>query len=153
MHELKSRHLFDLSIELLPILDLGATPAGYRRVVPVAGGRFRGERLSGEILPSTGTDLLLTRADGSFQQDVRMVLRTDDGALILMTYRGVRHSPPQISLRIAHGEPVPPSEYYLRTTPSFETSVPTYAWLNHLIAVGVGERLPNGARYDVFEIL
>jgi Protein of unknown function (DUF3237) len=151
--ELKSRHLFDVSIDLHPIQTLGKTPAGERRIVPVSGGTFTGERLRGEILPHAGSDLLLTRADGSFQQDVRLALRTDDDALILMTYRGVRHASPEVSARIAAGEVVTPSDYYLRTAPFFETAAPAYAWLNTILAIGVGERLPNGARYEVFEIL
>lgn len=153
MSELKSRHLFDIVIELHPIQTLGATPAGERRIIPVSGGHFSGERLRGEILPHAGSDLLLTRNDGSFQQDVRLALRTDDEALILMTYRGVRHASPQVSARIARGEAVERSEYYLRTAPFFETAAPQYAWLNTVLAIGVGERLANGARYEVFEIL
>src|SRR5262245_1376086 len=97
MKELKSRHLLDISIELHPILLLGKTPAGERRIIPVSGGSFTGERLKGEILPHAGSDLLLTRSDGSYQQDVRLSLRTDDDALILMTYRGIRHSSPAVA--------------------------------------------------------
>ncbi|KGM35774.1 DUF3237 domain-containing protein [Inquilinus limosus] len=153
MAELMSRPLFSLSIALHPILELGMTPAGERRVVPVSGGTFEGERLAGEVLPHGGSDLLLTRADGSFQQDVRLTLRTRDEALVLMTYRGVRHAAPEVGDRIARGEAVGRSEYYLRIAPFFETASPDYAWLNRIVAVGLGERRPNGAAYDVFEIL
>ncbi|MEO8672356.1 MAG: DUF3237 domain-containing protein, partial [Tahibacter sp.] len=153
MQELKSRHLFDIAIELHPIQVLGKTPAGERRIIPVSGGSFTGDRLQGEILPHAGSDLLLTRADGSYQQDVRLALRTHDDALILMTYRGVRHSSPDVAARISAGEPVAPSEYYLRTAPFFETAAPHYAWLNTILAIGVGERTPTGATYHVFEIL
>ena len=106
MNSLQSRPLFEISIDLHPIQEIGSTPAGQRRVIPVAGGRFNGERINGIVLPHAGSDLLLMRADGSFQQDVRLVLRSDDGALILMTYRGVRHSPPEVGRRIARGEAV-----------------------------------------------
>ena len=82
-----------------------------------------------------------------------MVLRTDDGALIVMTYRGVRHASPEVNARIARGEQVPASEYYLRTAPFFETSSQEYGWLNKLVTVGVGERLRDGVVYEVFEIL
>ena len=82
-----------------------------------------------------------------------MVLRTDDGALILMTYRGVRHASPEVNARIARGEQAAASEYYLRTAPFFETSSAKYSWLNRIVAVGVGERRPEGVVYDVFEIL
>ena len=35
------------------------------------------------------------------------------------------------------GEPVKPSEYYMRITPVFETWVEQYGWLNRIAAVGV----------------
>jgi hypothetical protein len=153
MSELKSRSLFVITMKLHPIQELGDTPAGNRRVVPVSGGEFIGDRLRGEVLPQAGSDLLLGRPDGSFQQDVRLVLQTDDGALILMTYRGVRTASPEVNARIARGEQVAASDYYLRTVPFFETSSPKYAWLNKIVSVGVGERQPDGVTYEVFEIL
>jgi hypothetical protein len=153
MKELKSRHLFTLTMKLPPTLELGDTPAGTRRVFTVSGGQFTGDRLRGEVLPQAGSDLLLVRQDGSAQQDVRLILRTDDGALILMTYRGVRHASQDVNARIARGERVPSSDYYLRTVPFFETSSPNYAWLNKIVSVAIGERQPDGVSYEVFEIL
>jgi hypothetical protein len=140
MKELKSRHLFTITIELQPTIELGDTPAGHRRIFAVSGGQFAGDKIRGVIMPVIGSDLLLVRADGSAQQDVRMLLRTDDGALVLMTYRGVRHS---------EGE----GHYYLRTAPFFETSSPEYSWINKIVTVGVGERRADTVVYDVFEIL
>jgi len=110
-------------------------------------------KTSQSILPHAGSDWLLARADGSFQQDVRLTLAADDGALILMSYRGVRHSSEAVRARIAAGESVPAEEYYLRTAPLFETAAAQYAWMNTLVAVGVGERRPHGAVYDVHEVL
>jgi hypothetical protein len=121
--------------------------------LPVAGGDFEGERLRGTILPDGGADWLLIRSNGSFQQDVRMTLRSDDGALIGMRYSGVRHGPPDVNARLSRGESVDPAEYYLRTAPFFETGAPRYAWINNIVAVGVGERLPNGATYTIYEVL
>jgi hypothetical protein len=153
MPELKSRHLFTITMKLPPTLELGDTPAGNRRVFTVSGGQFVGDRLQGEVLPQASSDLLLVRTDGSSQQDVRLILRTADGVLILMTYRGVRHASPEVTARIARGERVGPSDYYLRTAPFFETSSPKYAWLNKIVSVGIGERQPDGVTYEVFEIL
>ena len=70
-----------------------------------------------------------------------------------MPYRGVRHSSAEVAARIAAGESVSASKYYLRTAPFFETAAPNYAWLNNIVAIGVGERTPSGATYKVFEIL
>lgn len=153
MKELKSRHLFTINLELSPPLDLGNTPAGNRRVFTVSGGEFAGDRLRGEVLSQGGSDLLLARVDGTSRQDVRLLLRTDDGELILMTYGGVRHASPEVNSRIAQGVWVNSSEYYLRTAPFFETSSPKYAWLNKIVSVGIGERQSNGVNYEVFEIL
>ena len=153
MPELKSRHLFTITMTLPPPLELGDTPAGQRRIFTVSAGQFGGERLQGEVLPQGSSDLLLVRADGSAQQDVRLILRTDDGALILMTYRGVRHASPEVNARIARGEQVAPTDYYLRTAPFFETSSANYAWLNKIVSVAIGERLTDGVRYEVFEVL
>jgi len=140
-------------MKLPPTLELGDTPAGKRRVFTVSAGEFAGDRLRGEVLPQASSDLLLVRADGSSQQDVRLILRTDDGALILMTYRGVRHASAEVNARIARGERVAASEYYLRTAPFFETSSPKYAWLNQIVSIAIGERQPDGVKYEVFEIL
>jgi hypothetical protein len=153
MTDLQSCRLFTITIDLHAVQELGHTPFGNRRVFPVAGGEFRGERLCGSVLPLVGSDLLLIRADGSAQQDVRMILRTDDGALILMTYRGVRHASTDVNDRIARGEAVAASMYYLRTAPFFETSSPAYAWLNKIVTIGVGEKRSDSVVYEVFEIL
>lgn len=153
MTELRSRPLFTITMTLPPTLELGETPAGRRRIFTVSGGTFAGDRLRGEVLAQGSSDLLLVRPDGASQQDVRLLLRTDDGALVLMTYRGVRHASAEVNARIGRGEAVAPSEYYLRTAPFFETSSPAYAWLNTIVSVAVGERKPDGVRYDIFEIL
>jgi len=49
-----------------------------------------------------------------------LILQTDDGALILMTYRGVRHASPEVRARIARGDQVTQSDYYLRSAPFFD---------------------------------
>ncbi|MGA7867460.1 MAG: DUF3237 domain-containing protein [Stellaceae bacterium] len=71
-----------------------------------------------------------------------------------LRYAGMRHGPPEVMARLAHGETVDPSEYYFRVAPVFEIGAERYTWLNKILAVGVGERLPpNVVRYSIFEIL
>lgn len=152
MNELQSSPLFDISITVDPPHDVGATPLGTRRIVPVTGGSFKGNRVSGTVLANAAADWILVRADGSVQLDVRLTLRTDDGALIYMSYRGIRHSSPEVAKRLASGEPVDPGEYYFRTAPVFETGSDKYEWMNNIICVAVGERLAGEVKYRVFEI-
>ncbi len=65
----------------------------------------------------------------------------------------MRHASADVNARIARGEAVAPSDYYLRTAPFFETSSPGYAWLNKVGSIAIGERTPDGVTYEVFEIL
>ena len=87
------------------------------------------------------------------QPDVRLTLRTDDDAVIYVTYRGVRHGPADIMDKIARGEVVAPNSYYLRCAPFFETAAPRYDWLNRIVSIGVGRREPFAAVYEIYEIL
>jgi len=150
---LQSQHLFSLFIALHPTIELGHSPAGRRLIFPVSGGHFEGERLRGEVSPLIGSDLLLARGDDTYQQDVRLLLIVDDGSLVLMTYRGVRRASAAVAERLARGETVDASEYYLRTTPYFETAAPRYVWINEIVAVAKGARRPGGVEYEVFEVL
>ena len=149
---LRYQPLFIFQIEVKPPSIVGATPGHDRRIGEIAGGRFEGERLSGKIL-SGGSDWQSLRADGATTLNVRLVMETHDGALIAMTYLGVRHGPKEVLDRIARGESVNPSEYYMRATPYYETASPNYGWLNRVVSVAYGHRVAGGAIYQVFEIL
>jgi hypothetical protein len=80
-------------------------------------------------------------------------LETDDGHLIGMTYRGLRHGPKEVIDAITRGEVVSPDAYYFRIAPFFETASEKYGWLNGIVSVGLGHRLPSGPIYQIFEIL
>jgi hypothetical protein len=152
MTELRFRPLFIFQLEVQKPSVIGATPWCDRRVGEITGGRFEGERLRGRLLPG-GSDWQTVRTDGAWTLDVRVVMETDDGHLIGMTYRGLRHGPKEVLDRIARGEVVSPSEYYLRAAPFFETASERYGWLNSIVAVAQGHRLPTGPIYQVFEVL
>src|SRR4026209_2603898 len=118
---LRTEPLFIFQIEVKPPSIIGATPGHDRRIGEISGGRFEGERLRGKIL-SGGSDWQSLRADATTTLNVRLVMQTDDNELIAMTYLGMRHGPKEVLDRIARGESVNPSEYYMRATPYFETA-------------------------------
>ena len=150
---LQSELLFTITLQVDPKLQVvGPSSWGNRRIAQVTGGTFEGPRLRGKALPGGG-DWLIDRPDGVTQLDVRMTLETDDGALIYMTYRGLRHGPAAVMARMAKGEAVDPSEYYFRTVPSFETAAEKYSWLNKAVFVSTGSRVAAGPIYTVYEIL
>jgi Protein of unknown function (DUF3237) len=148
---IRARPLFVMRLAVKPLQIIGETPGNLRRI-GVFEGSFEGERLSGTLIEGA-SDWQNVRRDGATTLDVRMVLKTNDEALIGMTYRGMRHGPADIIKRMEQGEAVDPAAYYFRTTGFFETAAPQYDWLNRVIAVGIGQRLASGPVYSVFEIL
>ena len=153
MIELKHSHLITmtLTVDFAAMVSIGATPAGLRRIAPVTGGCFTGERLNGEVLPG-GNDWVLNRADGVMVIDVRLTLKTDDNAMIYLSYQGRFLAAPDAMERFAKGIPLDPSEYSLAMVARFECGDARYEWLNNVVAVGTGERTPTGPIYSIFEV-
>src|SRR5437879_2014406 len=104
---MRNQPLFIFQIQIKPPSVIGATPGYDRRVGEIAGGRFEGERLRGKIL-SGGSDWQSLRSDGAITLNVRLEMETDDGALIGVTYLGMRHAPKGVLDRITRGENVCP---------------------------------------------
>jgi Protein of unknown function (DUF3237) len=148
----RTKPLFLMRLIVPPLCVVGATPDAFRRVGVIQGGSFEGERRSGEVLGG-GNEWQTVRSDGCTKLDVRIVLRTSDGALIAMTYQALRHGPPSVMERLDKGEVVDPASYYFRMNPTFETSAEKYDWINRVIAIGIGDRRAEGAIYSVFEVL
>jgi hypothetical protein len=91
------------------------------------------------VLPGGG-DWVVQRPDGVLELDLRITLETEDGALIHMTFEGIRND--------ASSEAP-----YFRTLPRFETAEAKYSFLNRLLAAGKGEIGPDGPVHVIEEIL
>jgi len=151
LRNVQTRPLFVLREQVPPLFVVGATPNGFRRIGLVPGGSFEGERLSGVVV--SGNDWQTVRDDSCRKLDVRLLLRTTDDALIVMTYTVLRAGPPDVMAALDRGEAPDPSTYYFRMSPMFETSAKKYDWLNRIICVGIGDRLADGPVYSIFEVL
>lgn len=153
MTDLQHRHLITmtLTVDFAGMVSIGQTPAGLRRIAPVTGGTFIGERLNGKVLPG-GNDWVVNRADGVMVIDVRLTLQTDDGALIYLTYQGRLLAGAEAMERFRKGTLLDPSEYSLAIIAKFECGDDRYAWLNNVIAVGTGEQTATGPIYSIFEV-
>ncbi len=146
-------HLFDLVLEQRLINELGVTPLGRRRVVDIEGGHFSGERLRGTVRRS-GQDVALVRGDEVFVPDVTVMMETEDGALIFLRYTGRWRADPGHMDRLLRREgDLTAGNSRLRVFGLFETSAPQYAYLNELVAVGVGVVRPTGIDYSFHEVL
>lgn len=112
-------------------------PQGTRTIVQVVSGRFEGPRLKAAVQIPAG-DWITNRTDGTYRLDVRLTLKTDDDALILVTYNGIGQTTTAgASLRIA---------------PLFETGDSRYTWLTRLQAIGIGERVGTAVKYDLYAV-
>jgi hypothetical protein len=154
---LNSEPLCVAAFEVGDILALGASPFRNRRVGYVTGGRFEGSRLSGDILPGGGNwPEGGVAADGAALGtfDARSVWKTDDGALIYVTYTGRSVIPPDVgaAFRDPAQPEVDPARYSIRIALVFETGDPRYDWLNGVLAVGCGERETGGIRHYIYAI-
>jgi hypothetical protein len=148
LQAIQTNPLFLLELDVTAVQRI----AGDIIVGVIGGGRFEGTRLRGRVLEG-GSDWQRVMPDGTVVLDCRIVLETDAGELIAMTYQGVRSGSAEVLARLAKGEKVGADEYYLRIAPLFRTQSPKLDWLNKLQAVGAGQRLPKGPIYNVFEVL
>jgi hypothetical protein len=144
------RHIYRVEATLGGPLDLGDTPGGHRRIVPWTGGRFAGPDVRGTVVAGASADWQIIRPDGAAVGDIRYTLQTDEGALLYVQARGVRHGPPEVLARLGRGEDVAAAEYTFRTSTQIETSAPALRWLNNGVFVAVGGRQPSGVVYDVY---
>lgn len=154
MRQLPSRHLTTLTLNVgfSAMTNIGQTPQGRRRIAPILGGSFEGERLSGLVQPG-GADWVVNRPDGTMVIDVRITLVTHDGAPIYCAYQGLFRAEGEAMARFNRGEQLREDEYRLRTLTRLESGASAYAWLNDLLAIGVGRQTVNGPVYEIFEIL
>ena len=115
-------------------------PAGTRSIVTVTAGHLDGPRIVADMVPgSAAGDWLTVRPNGTAQLDVRLCLRTDDGADVFVHYHGLARTDADGTTSI-------------RSAPRFETGDERYAWLNDLFVVGIGGRTDDGVSYELYSL-
>jgi hypothetical protein len=131
-------------------LDLGDIAQGRRRIVPLTGGTFTGPDLNGKLLPGSSADWQIVLPDGTALGDIRYTLRTDDGILLYVQSRGVRHGSADVLARLARGEDVDAAEYTFRTSTKIEIAAAGLEWLNNGVFISVGAGQPGGVIYETY---
>jgi Protein of unknown function (DUF3237) len=144
------RMVYRLEVTLGEPLDLGEVAQGHRRIVPQAGGTFTGPELSGELLGGASADWQIVLPDGTSFADIRYTLQTDNGDLLYVQSRGVRHGSAEVLARLGRGEDVDASEYTFRTSTQIETATPQLDWLNKGVFISVGARQTDGVIYETY---
>ncbi len=131
-------------------LDLGDLAQRRRRIVPLTGGTFTGPELNGKLLPGSSAGWQTILPGGTALGDIRYTLETDEGDLLYVQSRSMRHGSADVLARLARGEDVDASEYTFRTSTRIETAAAGLEWLNKGVFIGVGARQPGGVIYETY---
>jgi hypothetical protein len=142
---------FTIRVEVGVPVETGMIDGRRHRCVPILGGSVDGARLRGSVLP-LGADWQAIAADGLTEVDARYAIVAKDGTPIEVHNRGVRVASPEVSDRLARGEPVEPHEYYFRTHPRFTVAAAPHHWLRRTIFIGAGIRRPDHVLIHIYAV-
>src|SRR5436305_13174633 len=98
------RPVYRLEATLGEPVELGDTAAGHRRIVPLTGGTFTGPALIGKLLGGASADWQTVLPDGTALGDIRYTLQTEQGDVLYVQSRSVRHGSAEVLDRLARGE-------------------------------------------------
>jgi hypothetical protein len=120
------------------------------------GGWARGPRVNAVLIPP-GADWSRTMASGVLRLDVRLTLKTEDGALIYVSYNGIERDSEVTAAKSKQGATLGPEDVkYWVIAPTFETGAAKYAWLNDLQAVGKMTAYKDGVggfvKYEIYAV-
>lgn len=145
-------HVFDHEVVLKAPLVIGPAQYGTRIFYEVREGRVAGPRVSAQVLTGGG-DWALVGPDGWTRVDVRGQCRTDDGAFLYLTYRGLIEPSPTVLTALHEGTETTFQDQYWRVSIEVETGDPRYRWLTQSALVGRGRVCPGpGVAYEVFRV-
>jgi hypothetical protein len=146
-------HLCDLAVTIAAPVEVGLTPAGLRRMIPITGGTVTGPRMNGKVLAG-GADFQLILGGGTQAHlDARYVIELDDGSRVFVQNTALRVASLENSQRIMQGQPVNTDEVYFRCQPKLEATTPAWAWLNESQFIGTGRRAPDGVFLSFYRVL
>ena len=146
-------HVCDLAVTIAAPVEVGHTPAGLRRMIPITGGTVTGPRLNGQVLAG-GADFQLILGGGTQAHlDARYVIELDDGSRVFVQNTALRVASLENSQRIMNGQPVNPEEIYFRCQPKMEATTHAWAWLSESQFIGTGRRAPDGVYLSFYRVL
>ena len=123
MPRIELKPLGTMDIQLGETIDVGDGPKGHRIIADVLTVKLKGEKISAELATNDAADWLTLSDNGTLGTlDVRLALKTDDGAYIYVEYGG--------RMDMAAG--------VMAVAPTFQTGAPQYSWINRIQAVAAG---------------
>ena len=110
-----------------------------------------GPKIRGTLAAPSG-DWFRVLQSGASRLDVRALIKTDDGALIYLTYGGVFKDGKDSEERASKGEVLTSKDLYFVIAPTLQTAAKQYDWLNGVQCVGkmVNYKNDEYVTYDIF---
>ena len=118
-------------------IEMGETCKGVALIVPTDGGTVSG-KINGTVEP-VGMGLVYMKDPGKNDLEGTSLIKTDDGAHIIMDQKGWFDTDPEVEAKMEAGEYVSPEEYYHKGTVEFRTDAQQYKWLERKVCVYVTE--------------
>ncbi len=113
-----------MEVQLGEPVTVGGGPKGTRLVIDVPAVKLSGDRINAVLATNDAADWATFSDDGKLAAlDVRLTLKTDDGAFIYVEYCG--------RMDVETG--------LISVAPTFQTGSPEYSWLNGVQAVSAGK--------------
>ena len=145
---------FEIHLALGKPTDVGNTTAAGMRRVTLSTGTIEGTGahagVKGKVL--RGADYQIIRPDGLTELDAHYVVQMDNGDMLYITQKGMRHGPADIMAKLAAGENVDQTKIYFHAALTVETASKSLEWMARSIFVTVGERLPTEAVMHVYRV-
>jgi hypothetical protein len=98
-----------------------------------------------------GIDWFTPYPNGYGRPHVRIPFLTNDGALVLLEYRGIVAASPAFLKAVENDTPTGWEDQYMRMALTFETASPRYEWLMQALFIARGRLLGSKSiEYDVY---
>lgn len=144
-------YAFTATVTLAPPLEQGEIDGGRRRFIAITGGSVRGPLFNGTVLAGGG-DWQTIMPGGLTRVEAKYFLAAPDGTVVEVTNPGVRVASPEVTDKLARGEPVAPDAYYFRTTPRLSARAGALDWMNRAAFVARGIRRPDRVEIDFYVV-
>lgn len=139
----------DIKLDPSAVIDKGM------RIVNIPGGVVSGPNIKGTVHPPSA-DWVQILPSGAFKLDVRLLVKTDDGDTIYISYNGILKHSEQSLEKIRKGEEITSDDgWYFVAAPTFRTSSKKYDYLNSIQAINIYKTMRLGTdggyvRVEVF---
>ncbi|MGK3957592.1 DUF3237 domain-containing protein [Arthrobacter sp. R4] len=144
-------YLATLTVRVATPIEVGMTPSGVRRIIPITGGTVTGPDLNGVVLPG-GADFQLLKTDTLTEMDAKYAIETTEGERIFVDNFAIRTGSKEDIAQLVRGEAVDPKRIYFRCTPRLSSAGTRWAWLSSRILIGTGERMPDTVKLSLFVV-